>query len=81
MTQFVVEQIISVLDKDSDVVVVFGLLHVPACKVYLRDGSAETIIRAAAGIEVANSTFYLTQLQCTDTGAVVCWLLNVLATC
>ena len=36
---------------------------------YLRDGSAQTILRAATlEIEVADPTFYLTQSQYTDTG-------------
>ena len=37
-------------------------------RVYLRDGSAQTILRAATQIEVADPTFYLTQSQYTDTG-------------
>ena len=36
---------------------------------YLRDGSARAILRAAhTEIEVADPTFYLTQSQYTDTG-------------
>ena len=36
---------------------------------YLRDGSAQTIVRAATlEIEVADQTFYLTLSQSTDTG-------------
>ena len=35
---------------------------------YLRDGSAQTILRAATLREVADQTFYLTQSQYTDTG-------------
>ena len=36
--------------------------------VYLRDGSAQTILRAATNeIEVADQTFYLTHSQYTDT--------------
>ena len=36
---------------------------------YLRDGSAEAILRAATlEIEIADQTFYLTQSQYTDTG-------------
>ena len=36
--------------------------------VYLRDGSAQTILRAAhTEIEVADQTFYLTQSLYTDT--------------
>ena len=36
---------------------------------YLRDGSAQTILRAATPeIEVADQTFHLTQSQYTDTG-------------
>ena len=43
------------------------LLNVPAI-VYLRGGSAQTIVLAAVlEIEVADPTFYLTQLQYTDT--------------
>ena len=34
--------------------------------VYLRDGSAQTILRATTQIEVADQTFYLTQSQYTD---------------
>ena len=34
--------------------------------VYLRDGSAQTIL--CAGIEVADQTFYLARSQYTDTG-------------
>ena len=38
-------------------------------RVYLRDGSAQTILCAATlEIEVADPTFYLTQSQYTDTG-------------
>ena len=37
-------------------------------KVYLRDGSAHTILLAATLTEVADQTFYLTQSQYTDTG-------------
>ena len=46
------------------------LLNVPANRlVYLRDGSAQTILRSATlEIEVADPTFYLTQSQYTDTG-------------
>ena len=46
------------------------LLIVPAtCEVYLRDGSAQTILRAATlRIEAADQTFHLTQSQYTDTG-------------
>ena len=36
--------------------------------VYLRDGSAQTILRAATDIEVADPTFYLTVPQYADTG-------------
>ena len=36
--------------------------------VYLRDGSAQTILRAATETEVADQTFHLTQSQYTDTG-------------
>ena len=37
-------------------------------RVYLRDGSAQTILRAAhTEIEVADQTFHLTQSQYTDT--------------
>ena len=37
--------------------------------VYLRDGSAQTIARAATpGTEIADQTFYLTQSQYTDIG-------------
>ena len=36
---------------------------------YVRDGSAQTILRAAnTEIEVADQTFYLIQSQYTDTG-------------
>ena len=35
---------------------------------YLRNGSAQTIARAAIEIEVADPTFHLTQSQYTDTG-------------
>ena len=45
------------------------LLNVPATGlVYLRDGSAQTILRAATlRQKVADQTFYLTQSQYTDT--------------
>ena len=36
--------------------------------VYLRDGSAQTILRAATLREVADPTSYLAQSQYTDTG-------------
>ena len=37
--------------------------------VYLRDGSAQTIVRAATlRLEVADQTLYLTRSQYTDTG-------------
>ena len=36
--------------------------------VYLRDGSAQTILRAATQIKVADQTFHLTQSQYTDAG-------------
>ena len=37
--------------------------------VYVRDGSAQTSLRAATlKLEVADPTFYLTQSQYTDTG-------------
>ena len=35
---------------------------------YIRDGSAQTSLRAATQIQVADPTFYLTQSQYTDTG-------------
>ena len=35
--------------------------------VYLRDGSSQTIVRAATQTEVADPTFYLSQSQYTDT--------------
>ena len=35
--------------------------------VYLRDGSAQTIVHVASETEVANQTFYLTQPKYTDT--------------
>ena len=38
-------------------------------RMYLRDGSAQTILRAAKHeIEIADQTFHLTQSQYTDTG-------------
>ena len=37
-------------------------------QVYLRDGSAQTILRE---IEVADQTFHLTQSQYTDTGPTI----------
>ena len=58
-------------------VVVFSwLLDFPAatCKVYLGDGSAETIVPAATEIEVVAQTTYLTQSQSVG------GLLNVPAT-
>ena len=36
--------------------------------VYLRDGSAKTIVRAATLRQVADQTFYLTRSRYTDTG-------------
>ena len=53
-----------------DCLFVGWLLNVPSNRrVYLRDGSAQTILRAATlEIEVADPTFYLTQSQYTDTG-------------
>ena len=53
---------------DQEIVVVCWLLNVPA--VYLRDGSAQTILRAAALTEAADQTFYLTQSQYADTGPI-----------
>ena len=37
-------------------------------QVYLRDGSAQTILRAATLRQVAGQTFHLTQSQYTDAG-------------